>query len=198
MKKKALNNKIMILARSGRGKDTIARHLEDEHDMVQLLSMSTRKPRFVGEKTHVFITEEEANSMTDRVAETVINGCQYFATRQQFEECDIYIIDPIGLDCISKTCTDIPLTIIYVKKDDEISLQHAMARGADPEKEREIFIKRTADEDTQFSEFEALINTGDMEKIQERFPTATKLFVIENNGSVEELYEKVDEIVDLL
>ena len=35
--------------------------------------------------------------MTDRVTETVINGYQYFATREQFDECDVYVIDPNGL-----------------------------------------------------------------------------------------------------
>lgn len=172
--------KIMVVGRSGSGKDTLANVLKDTYGYSQLYSTTTRPRRTPDEATHVFVTEEEANQMTERVAETVIDGYQYFATKGQFEECDIYVIDPRGLDCVCKNAPDIPLYVVYVEASQDTRLARAKSRAADPESAEKIFYSRQADEDAQFSEFEALIK--DKEAFRKAYPTARVLRILANDN----------------
>lgn len=172
--------KIMVVGRSGSGKDTLANTLKDIYGYSQLYSTTTRPRRTPDEATHVFVTEEEANQMTERVAETVIDGYQYFATKGQFEECDIYVIDPRGLDCVCKNAPDIPLYVVYVEASQDTRLARAKSRAADPESAEKIFYSRQADEDAQFSEFEALIK--DKEAFRKAYPTARVLRILANDN----------------
>lgn len=172
--------KIMVVGRSGSGKDTLANVLKDTYGYSQLYSTTTRPRRTPDEATHVFVTEEEANQMTERVAETVIDGYQYFATKGQFEECDIYVIDPRGLDCVCKNAPDIPLYVVYVEASQDTRLARAKSRAADPEVAEKIFYSRQADEDAQFSEFEALIK--DKEVFRKVYPTARTLRILANDN----------------
>ena len=149
------NFKLLIVGRTGSGKDYLARLLTEE-GLSQLISYTTRPKRTPDEDTHIFITKEEADSIpkADKVATTVINGYEYFATRQQVEASDIYIIDPNGLHELMGNMPDTPFLIINVRADREEAKKRAMARGADPEKEAEIFEARYASESEQFTAFE--------------------------------------------
>lgn len=173
--------KIMVVGRSGSGKDTLANVLKDTYGYSQLYSTTTRPRRTPDEATHVFVTEEEANQMTERVAETVIDGYQYFATKGQFEESDIYLIDPRGLECVCKNAPEIPLYVVYVEASQETRLQRAKARAADPELAEKIFYSRQASEDAQFSEFEALIK--DRDAFQKAYPSTRRLRVLANDNN---------------
>lgn len=173
--------KIMVVGRSGSGKDTLANVLKDTYGYSQLYSTTTRPRRTPDEATHVFVTEEEANKMTERVAETVIDGYQYFATKGQFEESDVYLIDPRGLDCVCKNAPDIPLYVVYVEASQETRLQRAKARAADPELAEKVFYSRQASEDAQFSEFEALIK--DRNAFQKAYPTTRRLRILANDNN---------------
>ena len=172
--------KIIIVGRSGSGKDTLARILQELFGYYQLLSYTTRPRRTPTEATHEFRTKEEAALLTDRVAETVINGYEYFATRQQFEECDIYLIDPKGLDSLCKNAPDIPLYVVYVEASQDTRLRRAKSRAADPDEAEEIFYSRQADEDAQFSAFEALLK--DKKAFQKVYPSARVLRILANDN----------------
>ena len=178
-----MNKKIMILGRSGSGKDTVAQALTKLYGLKQLCSSTTRPRRYEGEDTHIFVSEEEANMMTDRVAETVINGYQYFATRQQLDECDTYVIDPIGLKCMQDNAKNVPLCVVYVNASSAVRKDRAMKRASDPVEAETIFYKRQADEDGQFKEFENQIYRLGFDELKELFPTTDLFITIENNGS---------------
>lgn len=182
--------KILIVGRTSCGKDTVARYLTSKYGLKQLLSTTTRPKRTPDEDTHVFVTAEEAATMTDRVAATVINGYEYFATRQQYDDCDIYVIDPKGIDYLVKM-SDAPMAIVYVTMPLEKSLERAISRG-NPEVEAAVFKKRYASEDEQFSEFEKVLK--DDELFKKRFPPCKYHVIIENKGTVEELYKMVDNV----
>ena len=172
--------KIMVVGRSGSGKDTLANLLKETYGYTQLYSTTTRPRRTPNEDTHVFVSEEEANQMTDRVAETVIDGYQYFATKGQLEESDIYLIDPRGLDCVCKNAPDTPLYVVYVEASQDTRLRRAKARAADPDEAEKIFYSRQASEDAQFTEFETLIK--DREAFQKAYPTARRLRILANDN----------------
>lgn len=172
--------KIMIIGRSGSGKDTLARILTEQYGYRQLFSTTTRPRRTPNEDTHVFVTEEEANKMTERVAETVIDGYQYFATKGQLDESDIYVIDPRGLDCVCKNAPETPLYVVYVEASQDTRLNRAKRRAADSVAAEKIFYSRQADEDAQFSAFEALIQ--DKDAFQKAYPTTRVLRILSNNS----------------
>ena len=175
-----MNKKIMIVGRSGCGKDTLAYCLTKNHDLKQLISTTTRPPRYTGEMAHVFVSEEEANMMTDRVAETVINGYQYFATRQQLDECDIYVIDPKGLRDTCERAPDTELCVVYVKASKPVRRKRAIDRAEDKEEAAKVFDRRHADENDMFENFESMIANSDLSLFHEQFPTVSTVIVLDN------------------
>lgn len=152
--------KYLIMGRSGTGKDTLAKELKT-YGLKEVLSYTTRPKRTPDENTHTFITSDMADDFPDKVASTTINGYDYFATKQQVEEADFYVIDPNGLKVLSKMMPETSFHIIYVKSDSKKCKEMAVTRSMDPEKESAIYDSRRADEDAQFSEFEKLLEVED-------------------------------------
>lgn len=81
------NSIFLIVGPSGSGKSTICDRLINSHaGLSQIQSYTTRPPRYIGEKGHIFVTDEE------------FDGHRYAATSAQVEENDIYVIDPAGVE----------------------------------------------------------------------------------------------------
>ncbi len=146
-----MNEKILICGRSGSGKDTFAKLLK-QFGLKDVCSYTTR-PRRDGEgDTHIFISENEVNKYPNKIAITEINGYTYFATKEQLEEADYYIIDPNGIDYLHSHFPEIKYRIVYIYADRKIRKQRAIARGG--KKEGKIFVSRNKSENAQFSNFE--------------------------------------------
>lgn len=165
---------ICIIGRTGSGKDYLAKKLE-EKGLKQIKSYTTRPKRNENEDTHTFITKEEANKITDKIAVTEINGYEYFATYSQVKDNDIYIIDPNGLKVLSENLKDEKMLVVYVKADDNERKNRAINRADNKEKELEIFNKRNESEDAQFTEFENLLDyaeVSNLKRIQYKYPNS--------------------------
>ena len=189
-----MSEKIMIAGRTGCGKDTSAYCFIKNYGKEQLISYATRDRRFPGEATHIFISNEEANKMTNRVAETIIDGNQYFATKEQLDACDIYVIDPKGLSDVCSRAPETDLCVLYVKASKNTRRQRAIDRAADKELAAKIFESRHADEDQMFSEFESLIEADNLDAFHEKYPTVKKIIILNNEStSIGEMDKKVDE-----
>lgn len=105
---------LLFVGPSGSGKTTIANILEEQHGYKQVQSYTTRHPRYEGEIGHIFISEEEFNSLGELAAYTVYNGNKYGTTVKQLDECDIYVIDIDGVKTLLKNYkTDRPICIVY-------------------------------------------------------------------------------------
>jgi len=93
------NEIILLVGKSGSGKSTIANELTKQYGLKQLESYTTRSKRKNNEKGHTFITKEEYKNFNkkDICAYTFFNNNHYFATKQQVEDSDIYIIDVDGI-----------------------------------------------------------------------------------------------------
>lgn len=154
--------KTLIVGRTGSGKDTLKEALEKDYGWKFVKSYSTREPRYDGEDTHIFINHDEAKKFTDdqKVAQTLIKNDkdipdEYFATYDQVNECDAYIIDPIGVEKLIKNMPDTVFEIIYIKAKDKETQQHmAIGRASNPDTALETFNKRYESEDEQFTKFE--------------------------------------------
>lgn len=146
-----MNEKILICGRSGSGKDTFAKLLK-QFGLKDVCSYTTR-PRRDGEgDTHIFIDESEVKNYPNKIAITEINGYTYFATKEQLEEADYYIIDPNGIEYLHSHYPDIKYRIVYIYADRNIRKKRAIVRGG--KKEAKIFISRNKSENAQFSNFE--------------------------------------------
>ncbi len=183
----------LIVGRTSSGKDYLAKKLVSK-GLVQVLSYATRPKRTANEDTHTFITPDEALQYTDRIAETKIGNYEYFATRQQVDESDIYIIDPKGLDMLTKLMPEETFHIIYVMADDMDRRTHAVARADNKIEAEEIFDQRNAAEDEQFTAFEEKLA-----HIKDEFPfesNVTLIDVFENKYDVDATAQYVEFLVN--
>lgn len=93
-----MNNLILLVGESGSGKTTVATELERQYGFKSIQSYTTRPPRNESEYGHIFVSNDEFDALqSDLVAYTEYNGYRYGATKQQVNECDIYVIDPSGV-----------------------------------------------------------------------------------------------------
>ena len=193
------DTKILVIGRSGCGKDTFAHKMIKDCGLKQLISTTTRPMRYPGEDTHVFVTEEEAATMTERVAETVIDGYQYFATQQQLDESDIYIIDPKGLYDVCKNSPNTNICVVFVYASDEVRRNRAIWRAADQELAAKVFESRTKSEDAQFKEFENMLFNEDICMFRMKYPSVTNIIVVDNDkADVNKVYDSAEKVYKLL
>lgn len=140
---------VLLVGGSASGKDSVAHELVKQ-GYKQLLSYTTRPQRINEERTHIFIHDDEVDQYKkDMIAYTQIGQYQYFATRHQLEESDIYVIDPIGVKYLKQIVKDIKFVIIHINLPEEVRFQRAVRRG---DKKGDI-IKRFIDESERFKEF---------------------------------------------
>ncbi len=91
---------ILLVGRSGSGKSTVADILSRQYGRYILPSYTTRPKRFEREEGHIFVNNmfyEKVSRSRDIVAYTYFDKNHYWATTQQVNENDIYIIDPDGV-----------------------------------------------------------------------------------------------------
>ena len=153
----------LIVGRTGAGKDYLVQLLT-QSGLKVVKSYATRPKRTENEDTHIFIQPEEAANYTERVAETKIGQYEYFATKQQVEESNVYVIDPAGVEVLTENMPDTSFHIVYVQASELDRKTHAVSRAEDKIKEEEVFDARNKAEDGQFSEFEKKLKSADSEQ----------------------------------
>lgn len=179
--------KYLIVGRTGSGKDYFAEILQKDGLKI-LKSYTTRPRRNDSDNGHIFIKPEEADVYVDKVATWKLdNGVEYFATRQQVEENDIYIINP---DSIVELFENMPelidkVTVIYIYAESyRKRFKMAMKRTTDKEKEKQIFKERNYAESPEFSRFESCIldrhNPSQMD-LRHFYPGVKNVIVVHNN-----------------
>lgn len=110
------NPKILLVGKSGSGKNTVQDYLVNKYGLKPLVSYTTRTKRYPEENTHTFISMQEfANfKQGDFIAYTFYNGNHYFATKEQFDESDVYIIDTKGIEYIRGLNIVTPYIVVYL------------------------------------------------------------------------------------
>lgn len=144
----------MIMGRTASGKDYFAELLK-QHGLSGVKSRTTRPKRFDNEDTHIFVSQDEADKLMDRVAYTKIGNYEYFTTKNDILDKDFYIIDPIGMISLAENMPDMIFNIIYIEADRETRKRHFIARQSCSKEEAEkLFDERDAAETKQFDTFE--------------------------------------------
>lgn len=151
--------KFLIIGRTGTGKDTLRKKLEEQLGWTFIKSYTTRCKRYPEEDTHIFISKNTASNYTDKVAQTFIgNGNreidEYFATREQFEQCDAYIVDPLGAYEVLCNVQDEQICIVYLD-----TCSKAVTAWNTVRRNRSLFktVSRMLSERKQFKQFDRFI-----------------------------------------
>ena len=150
--------KYLFIGRTCSGKDTLVRYLCEAYGMKQLISYTTRERREGEGDTHIFIKPEQKKEYKNIIAETKIGEYSYFATAEQLEEADCYIIDPKGLDSLAQNkelMQKYDFVVMYLPVSEDEQRVRALKRKDN----MDVFEKRIAAEAEQFDEFETKIES---------------------------------------
>lgn len=143
-----------IIGRSGSGKTTLEKNL-CKYGLTSVKSYTTRPKRTPDEDNHTFISEETyLENEWDMVAYTFINGYHYFATREQTDLADIYVIDPRGFNELVLKYPERLLVVCYLSVDKQQLEKQLQERAKITNETEEHQQSRLNDEDSQFTEFE--------------------------------------------
>ena len=173
---------LLFVGPSGSGKTTIANILEEQYEYSQVQSYTTRRPRYEGEIGHIFISEEEFNSLGELAAYTVYNGNKYGTTVKQLDECDIYVIDIDGVKTLLKNYkTDRSICIVYFSTSVYTRINRMLKRH---DHDAAIISRLLEDEKSDWLQ--------ELNKIVYRLNSAAKIVTVDANKSQ---LEVVDEIL---
>ena len=113
-----MKNCFLIVGQSGSGKTTIVNTLEVKYGLKSIQSYTTRPKRSDGETGHIFVSDEEYDKLENIVACTEFCNYRYCATAEQIDECDLYVIDPAGVESLKAFYKGGKrFKIIYIKSD---------------------------------------------------------------------------------
>lgn len=126
----------LIVGPSGSGKDTVVKKLCSYFHAKQLKSYTTRPKRYDDEDCHIFVVSNKEDfgdiksQYPNRVAETIFDNHFYFATKEQVEESDFYIIDPSGVEIFKeKYDGNKKIVTIFLRLSPLVQIVRLLSRG---------------------------------------------------------------------
>lgn len=151
--------KILIAGRTASGKDHFVRLLE-KNGLTSVQSRTTRPKRGENDNSHLFVSKEEAAQQINRIAETTINGYDYYVLKEDLQHKDLYVIDPNGIMNLIANMPEETFLLVYMEASEQTRKQRYMDRlyqhnaNISMAKANEEFLARQSSEDEQFSWFE--------------------------------------------
>lgn len=129
---------ILLVGKSGVGKSTSAQYMVEHYGWKEVLSYTTRPPRYPDEDTHLFVDDarfDELERTENICAYTEFDGYRYGATDTQVDNADIYVIDPDGVEYFLRAYKGrkVPI-VVYLKAPDELLIERMKRRGDSEEK----------------------------------------------------------------
>ena len=152
---------VLLVGESGVGKSTLARHMTDKYGWKEVVSYTTRPPRTPDEDTHIFVNDAEFDELMENnniCAYTEFDGYRYCATDEQVNECDIYVIDPDGVEYFYDNYKGrkVPM-VVYLEGDRELLVERMRARGDSDEK----IAARLENDAIKFADFYDILDRTD-------------------------------------
>lgn len=88
----------LIVGASGSGKSYICNKICKNFNKSEVISRTTRQPRYKGEETHIFVSQEQADKeFKNSIAKTIFDGNLYYVLKEDIQGKDLYVIDPNGV-----------------------------------------------------------------------------------------------------
>mgnify|MGYP000868297774 FL=1 len=158
------NDITLIVGRSGTGKSTLEEKLCKDYNLKSIKSYSTRPKRSPDEDSHIFINPSDVDKYPNKIATTTINNNFYFATKEQLDESQLYVIDPIGLYKLSNNFPNLTFNLIYLKLPKYKHQQYLKNRRKNSNETPELQAQRLESENQQFDAFEDKITNNSLPK----------------------------------
>lgn len=129
MKKK--KHLFLIVGPSGSGKDYMVDKACEDFCINKVISRTSRKPRYEGEDTHLFVSLGQAlNEIDDSIAETYYHGNYYYTIKDDFTDSGFYIIDTKGVKSFKgNILDDFVIHTIYIKVPTIVRAYRMLKRG---------------------------------------------------------------------
>ena len=135
---------ICLVGKSGTGKTTIAKTLEEEFGLEVIHSYTTR-PRRPGENWgHIFsdrgrLFQLKRESPEFIISEVYYNNEYYWSETWQYKNkgTSVYVIDPRGVEELKKNVKDAEIIVIYLYCNTRKRLKRIISRGESRRKARE-------------------------------------------------------------
>ena len=161
---------ICIVGESGTGKTLIADYVQKKYDVPMIMSYTDRPKRSPNEGGHTFVTKEEYDEfkLEDMIAHTVFGEFRYCCLRQNVQPRNTYVIDEGGL------------TYLEYHFGDDYNIQSIRVR-------RNLDLRRASG-----------ITKDRIRRDEMKFMLETFNYQIENNGSIDRLFEQVDRIYQMI
>lgn len=145
-----------VLGRSCAGKDYFCKKLTKKYpEKFKMVVSYTTRPKRSDETDgveHYFVTKEEFDKIRQEneiIAYTQIGEYEYMATKKELEKSNIYIIDPKGVEYLSKNFPEIP-TINFLIDGGKSNATRSENLRSDHETK---YVKRSVAEKEMFDKF---------------------------------------------
>lgn len=126
---------LCLIGRSASGKDTLANKLCEKAGLKQIISYTTRERRENEGDTHIFITNEQYNTLEQSgqiAAFTQIGQYRYCCTIDQLYSNDVYVIDYDGINHLRKlNLPNLRLVTVFINVPDYIREERALKMRKD-------------------------------------------------------------------
>jgi guanylate kinase len=144
---------LCITGKTASGKDFLVNQLCTRRGLKQLISYTTRERRVDEGDTHIFISDEEYNTLetSGRIAAfTKIGKYRYCCTIDQLYNNDLYIVDYEGLQNLRKlNLPNLRLVTVLINTPDDVREERALKQRKD---DKTTFRARSLAERDQFRE----------------------------------------------
>ncbi len=173
---------LCIVGKSLAGKTESVNYIEQKYNIPMIQSYTDRPPRYNGETGHTFITSEEMRAipLEKKLAYTTFGGYSYCCTTDNVVDRNTYVLDERGLDYLTKHFSHIyNIRSVFIDTDKLIRFN----RGMEIYRNKEEVTKRLDRDEGMYNH----IDSGELGYYNH---------FVNNNGSKEQLYKKLDRIVE--
>ena len=124
-----MRNLYCIVGPSASGKTVLAKNLAEKYGLRRVRSYTTRKPRHTSETDYVFVTDKEFDELPVVYAYGEYAGSRYGVPPEEINNCDIYILEPTGLDALRQEYADRNIVTIFLDAPEAVRRLRLQERG---------------------------------------------------------------------